>query len=285
MSIAKSAFAHITLEQDQLIICGGGHVSIPILTIGKMLGFYVTVIEDRPLYADHARAAGADEVICDSFHKALQTVNDNSLAYYVVVTRGHRYDVECLRIILQKDSAYVGMMGSRLRSAEVRRTLLAEGHPEETVNRLHSPIGIPIGGETPEEIAVSILAEVVQVRSAQKKQSVRKEVDGLTPEILQALLSKDSMRRCLAIITSRKGSAPRSIGTRMVVFEDGTCVGTIGGGCIEAEVVREALHMIRESLQEKKDLEICMLPEQAEEEGMVCGGIIGITLENIDLDH
>lgn len=311
MSIAQSIFKYITIQHDKMIVCGGGHVSIPIIKIGKMLGFRVMVLEDRPLYANHAREAGANEVICEPFTTALKSIEGGKDAYFIVVTRGHRYDVECLRSILNKESAYVGMMGSKVRSGEVRKTLLEEGFSEESVARLHSPIGLPIGGETPEEIAVSVMAEIVQVRDQIRKQrksdqlilanKMKEEKEEskweeqrpeelqhipgkYTQEVLQAILCEDKRKRCLATITMRKGSAPRSIGTKMVIFEDGICAGTIGGGCVEAEVVQEALHMLRQSEKECKTLHINMLPEQAEEEGMVCGGLVDITLELIDLD-
>ena len=287
MSIAQSKFKYITIQYDKMIVCGAGHVSMPIIRMGKMLGFHVTVLEDRPLYADHAREAGADTVICDAFTTALELVKGGLDAYFIVVTRGHRYDLECLRSILYQESAYVGMMGSRVRSGEVRKTLIAEGFSKEIVERLHSPIGHPIGGETPEEIAVSVMAEIVQVREQIRKQ--RKpdpHIPGeYTQEILEAVLAEDERKRCLATIIMRKGSAPRSIGTKMVIFEDGICAGTIGGGCVEAEVVQEALHMLRQAEKERRILHINMLPEQAEEEGMVCGGLVDIALELIDLDE
>lgn len=287
MSIAQSKFKYIKIQYDKMIVCGAGHVSMPIIRMGKMLGFHVTVLEDRPLYADHAREAGADTVICDAFTTALELVKGGLDAYFIVVTRGHRYDLECLRSILYQESAYVGMMGSRVRSGEVRKTLIAEGFSKEIVERLHSPIGLPIGGETPEEIAVSVMAEIVQVREQIRKQ--RKpdpHIPGeYTQEILEAVLAEDERKRCLATIIMRKGSAPRSIGTKMVIFEDGICAGTIGGGCVEAEVVQEALHMLRQAEKERRILHINMLPEQAEEEGMVCGGLVDIALELIDLDE
>ena len=92
---------HLNCER-KLVICGAGHVSIPIIKIGKMLGFRVTVLEDRPLFANHARSAGADVVICDNFESGLEQISGDKNTYYVLVTRGHRYDQECLRIICEK---------------------------------------------------------------------------------------------------------------------------------------------------------------------------------------
>lgn len=105
MSISRSFFENMEMYVDHLVICGGGHVSIPMITIGKILGFYVSVLEDRPLFANHARRAGADQVICDTFYEALQQIEGSADTYFVVVTRGHRYDTECLRSILKKENA------------------------------------------------------------------------------------------------------------------------------------------------------------------------------------
>ena len=99
----------------KLIVCGAGHVSMPIIRIGKMLGFSVTVLEDRPKFADNARVAGADEVLCLPFSEGLSRIKGDGDSWFVIVTRGHRYDTECLETILNKPRAYVGMMGSRRR--------------------------------------------------------------------------------------------------------------------------------------------------------------------------
>ena len=111
----------------KMIICGAGHVSIPIIRMGKMLGFMMTVIEDRPKFADHARAAGADQVLCEPFADGLSQIRGDSDSWFIIVTRGHRYDTECLEAILNKPRAYVGMMGSRRRTALVKDQLEQKG--------------------------------------------------------------------------------------------------------------------------------------------------------------
>lgn len=275
MSISRSFFENIEMHVDHLVICGGGHVSIPMITIGKILGFYVSVLEDRPLFANHARRAGADKVICDTFHEALQQVEGSADTYFVVVTRGHRYDTECLRSILKKENAYIGMMGSKVRAKEVKKVLVAEGFLEEVTEKIYSPIGFNIGGETPEEIAVSIAAQLIQVRS-------KNDHAVYTKEILEAALDKSVTERSMATIIERKGSAPRKVGTKMIIFEDGRTAGTIGGGCMEAEVMQKAIMLMRENMREEETIKFNMLPEQAEEEGMVCGGIIEVKIEKIE---
>ena len=107
-------------QEMHLVICGGGHVSIPVIKIGVMMGCKVTVLEDRPLFADNARRAGASEVLCDSFEHGLSQIQGGDNTYFVIVTRGHRYDQVCLEKIVRKSHAYIGMIGSRRRVAAVK---------------------------------------------------------------------------------------------------------------------------------------------------------------------
>ena len=259
----------------KMIICGAGHVSMPIIRMGKMLGFMVTVIEDRPKFADHARAAGADQVLCEPFSDGLLKIRGDSDSWFIIVTRGHRYDTECLEAILRKPYAYVGMMGSRRRVAIVKDQLEAKGVCREALDGVHTPIGLKIGAETPEEIAVSVMAEIIQVKNAGSAKG------GYSPELLDAVLDPDDSReKVLATIISRKGSAPRSVGTKMLIRADGTTVDTIGGGCIESEVIQKALLMMRA----EEGFRLCtvdMTADAAEDEGMVCGGVVEVMLEKV----
>ena len=260
----------------KMIICGAGHVSIPIIRMGKMLGFMVTVIEDRPKFADHARAAGADQVLCEPFSDGLSKIRGDSDSWFIIVTRGHRYDTECLEAILRKPYAYVGMMGSRRRVAIVKEQLEAKGVCREALDGVHTPIGLKIGAETPEEIAVSVMAEIIQVKNAGSGKS------GYSTELLDAVLDPDDSReKVLATIVSRKGSAPRSVGTKMLIRADGTTVDTIGGGCIESEVIRKALLMMRAEDEGFRLCTVDMTADAAEDEGMVCGGVVEVMLEKV----
>ena len=260
----------------KMVICGAGHVSMPIIRMGKMLGFTVTVIEDRPKFADHARAAGAHQVLCEPFSDGLSKIRGDSDSWFIIVTRGHRYDTECLEAILQKPYAYVGMMGSRRRVAIVKDQLEAKGVCREALDGVHTPIGLKIGAETPEEIAVSVMAEIIQVKNAGSAKG------GYSPELLDAVLNpEDSREKVLATIISRKGSAPRSVGTKMLIRADGTTVDTIGGGCIESEVIQKALLMMRAEDEEFRLCAVDMTADAAEDEGMVCGGVVEVMLEKV----
>ena len=153
----------------KLVICGAGHVSMPIIRMGKMLGFHVTVVEDRPKFADDARREQADQVYCEPFEDGLAKIKGDTDTWFVIVTRGHRYDTDCLRTILGKPRAYVGMMGSKRRTAIVKDQLEAEGFEREVLEAVHTPIGLKIAAETPEEIAVSIMAEIIQIKNSRAK--------------------------------------------------------------------------------------------------------------------
>lgn len=157
-------------RQAHLVICGGGHVSQQVIELAGKVGFHVTVLEDRPYFADRAREAGADLVLCDAFEKSLQGIAGTPDTYFLVVTRGHRFDRACLEQILKKPYAYVGMMASRGRSALLKKQMAGDGFDRKALDEMHTPVGLSIHAETPEEIAVSIVAELIQIKNQTKKQ-------------------------------------------------------------------------------------------------------------------
>lgn len=271
----KQVYFDCVSSQKKLVICGAGHVSMPIIALGKMLGFRVTVLEDRPSFADNARRAGADEVICENFVDGLSHAEGGTDSYFVVVTRGHRYDEICLGEILKKKYVYVGMMGSRARSAIVKRNLVELGFPKEQVEAVHTPIGLDISAESPEEIAVSIMGEIIAHKNSRKRSF------GYPDEFLDELLKLEEEGRdaVLCTIVRRRGSAPREVGTKMIVRTDGQMIGTIGGGCMEAAVRSRALHMLRSGETQPQICNVNMTAADAEDEGMVCGGNIDVWLE------
>ena len=162
----KRVFCDTLGKEMQIVICGGGHVAIPVVRIGIMMGCEVTVLEDRPTFADHARRAGAARVICDTFEAGLDQIAGGSDTYFVIVTRGHRYDQVCLERIAKKEHAYIGMIGSRRRVAMVKQNLIESGSSKEVMDAVYSPIGLDIGAESPAEIAVAIMAEIIEVKNA-----------------------------------------------------------------------------------------------------------------------
>lgn len=266
------SLAESVCRTDRIVVCGGGHVSIPIIKLAKSVGFFVTVLEDRPMFADNARRAGADEVICMPFDAGLKQVDSDLSTWFVIVTRGHRYDSLCLEQILNKNYAYVGLMGSRRRTRMVKDQMEEKGFSREKLDGIFTPIGLPIGAQTPEEIAVSVMAEVIGLRAKKRQQA------NIGREFLEKLVSAPCV---LTEIIERRGSAPRGVGAKMLVFEDGTTYDTIGGGCAESDVIAKALLMLRGMSEPVQLVTVDMTAEQAEEEGMVCGGTIQVYMELI----
>lgn len=268
-------FSEGMVYNKKIVICGGGHVGIAVARLALMTEFDVTVLEDRPKFAETARSIGVQRVICDSFENGLKQIPGDKDTYFVIVTRGHRFDQTCLETAMEKPHAYIGMMGSHARVARMKETLVEKGIAREKVEAVHTPVGLRIGAETPEEIAVSILAEIIQLKNQEK------HIGGFNDRILAGMESAEEkeLQKTLATIVGRRGSTPRKEGTKMLVFEDGTCIETIGGGCVEAEVIRSALLLMREKKEQAKLIHVDMTGQTAEEEGMVCGGVVDILLE------
>lgn len=267
--ILESEGSRVFLERisdgKKLVICGAGHVALCVIRIAVTLGYEVTVIEDREEYAVKARAAGAHHVLCRPFGEALDGIADDPLTAYVIMTREHIHDVECLRRILKKEFAYAGKMGSRSRTEQVRRQMLEEGFDARKVDLVHMPIGLPIGSRTPEEIAVSVAAELISVLNAADPG------EGFPPGMAEELAAgPDGM---LAMIVEKEGEAPRRPGTKMLIRADGSFLGTVGGGYAEAEILKTARQMISEGNRESRLLRITM-----KKGTMHCGGEITVFL-------
>jgi xanthine dehydrogenase accessory factor len=156
-------FINILSSEPKLLICGGGHIAIPLAQFAQRLGYRVTVLDDRPDFAHPSRFPGC-QVIAKDFAEALGEMSLGPSTSAVVVTRGHEHDVDCLLEILKKETAYVGLIGSRRRVRIVLEVLENGGIDRERLKTVFTPIGIPIGAESPDEIALSIVSELVCVR-------------------------------------------------------------------------------------------------------------------------
>jgi xanthine dehydrogenase accessory factor len=150
----------------ELVIVGAGHIARPLCRIGALLGYRVTVLDDRPEFATRERFPEAAEVRRAEFSDPFRGVPVGAATHLVLVTRGHKYDFEALRDVLRRPEppAYVGMVGSRRRTRAALEQLAREGIEPDRLRAVHAPIGLDIGAETPEEIAVAIAAEMVRVR-------------------------------------------------------------------------------------------------------------------------
>jgi xanthine dehydrogenase accessory factor len=157
-------FIEVLVTPPTLFIAGGGHIAMPLARMGAMLGFRVVVLDDRPAFANEERFPEADEVIAGPFAETLAGYLLDGQTYVVLMTRGHAHDLECLTEVIDKPVAYLGMIGSRRRVKGVLELVKEKGHADEFLARVHAPIGLDIGSLTPEEIALSVIAEVVKVR-------------------------------------------------------------------------------------------------------------------------
>lgn len=163
---ASRLYVELIESPPWLIVVGAGHVAKPTAALGKMVGFRVTVLDDRPDFANWERFPDVDEVIADDFRLTLARLvpQMHRQTYVVLVTRGHRQDEMVLRQVIGSRAGYIGMIGSRRRARLVLEALIADGYPEDRVRQVRSPIGLDIRAETPEEIAVSIIGEIISVR-------------------------------------------------------------------------------------------------------------------------
>jgi xanthine dehydrogenase accessory factor len=163
-------FLDIISPEFTLIVCGAGHIAVPLARFARDTGFRVTVLDDRDDFAHPARFPGCDVVAAD-FAATLRDLNLNHSTFVVVITRGHEHDADCLMEILQKETAYVGLIGSRRRVRFVLEMLEKQGIPKTRLSQVFTPIGTPIGAESPAEIALSIVAELVCVRRKGPRQA------------------------------------------------------------------------------------------------------------------
>ncbi|HEX2514964.1 MAG TPA: XdhC/CoxI family protein [Chloroflexota bacterium] len=160
------------LPPPRLVVVGAGHIAVPLVRYARILGFETTVIDDRERFANRERFPDADEIVVDDFRAAIARQEITPWTYLVLVTRGHEHDEATLRHVVDSPAPYIGMIGSRRRVLLVFQRLAAEGVPEHFIDRIYAPIGLDIGGRWPEEIALAIAAEMVNVRRGGKARSL-----------------------------------------------------------------------------------------------------------------
>lgn len=270
-------------SEGRLIILGGGHIAKPLAKYGADIGFKVTVVDDRPAFANQDRFPEASEVLCESFETCFDHLQVNSSDYVVIVTRGHRHDAVCLRNVLDSNPEYLGMIGSKRRVKNLMELLTGEGLDEGKLNQVYSPIGLRIGAVTPEEIAISIMAEIISKKrlsqsaseGPKRRQTNQSDFDY---EVLENLANNDTEKRTIVTVVSKKGSVPRGPGAKMIIWLDGRSLGSIGGGCSEAEVILAARDLLQAG-SGYLTMKVDMTGSVAEDEGMVCGGIMDVLIE------
>ena len=253
-TVGEATYVRRFLPPERLILLGGGHVSLALYEAARRVDFAVSVVDDRPAFANFTRFPEAREVVCDSFENALPRLHIGAGDFVCVLTRGHRDEVTCVRYLLQgNEPRYLGMIGSRRRVKGLFDMLMEEGYDAERIGRVHAPIGLSIGAVTPAEIAVSICADLIAARHAQPA------VEGLLPQQ-----------------NTDKG------GALMATDRLGNSAGTIGGGCGENEAILAARRLM--GTGRSQVVTVDMTNDVAAMEGMVCGGTMDVLIEDLPVN-
>jgi xanthine dehydrogenase accessory factor len=177
-------FIEPILATPTLYLFGGGHVSLAISKVASVAGFETVIVDDRPAFASKERFPDAIETHAGPWDETFLQLSLNDLSYIVIATRGHKGDLACLRWALTSPARFIGMIGSKRKLIEFSNLLDAEGVSPDQFDRVHSPVGLDIGAITPQEIAVSVVAEMIAVR-----RNATPSIPGLAyrPKVHQAL--------------------------------------------------------------------------------------------------
>ena len=280
-TVDGKSYTRLFRPESRLIILGGGHIAQPLCRIAAILDFSVTVVDDRISFANSERFPDAAQVICDSFSGAIEKLGIGAADYVCVITRGHRWDGECLRQILEGSFPfYLGMIGSKRRVTGLLGILASEGFSAESLARIHTPIGLKINAQTPAEIAVSICAELI----VERRMVINQNSDAClehtnTDYSMLEFLAQSPEKKAVALVLSSKGSTPVKPGSMMAIDYLGRGYGTIGGGCSEAEVMTKARKIM--GTGKASVIDVDMTNDMAADEGMVCGGTMQVLLEDV----
>ena len=267
-------------KADRLILLGCGHVSIDVYRLAKTLDFDIVAVDDRPSFASYERFPEA-QVICDDFVSAVEKLIITDNDYVCVLTRGHLWDIQCVRAVLYGTMPYyLGMISSASRADGVRKILAEEGFRQEEIDRIHAPIGLKIGAMTTAEIAVSICAELIQERHKKYVKPRENELmqTNANFELLRYLSESDEPRALVTVLSST-GSTPVKSGSMMAVNSLGLVSGTVGGGCGEAAAIQKARRII--GTGSSAVLNVDMTNDVAADNDMVCGGSMTVLIEDI----
>ena len=267
---------------ERLILLGCGNIGQELCRYAADLGFTVTAVDERPAFANRTLMPDAAEILCSDFPDAIRRLQITERDYVCVITRGHRFDADCLREILPGAyPRYLGMIGSKRRVALLMKQLESEGFGPDALKRIHAPIGISINALTVKEIAISIVAELIQCRRAgldRRSKETRLTAEDIDLRLLE-FLTCDDVPKALLLVYETSGSTPVKSGAMMAVDKVGRTVGTIGGGCGEGAVLKDAYRIIGSGTQ--CTVTVDMSNDIAEAEGMVCGGEMKVLITDV----
>lgn len=273
----EELFIEEIYDLPHLVALGGGHVGVCVTKLAVDLGFRVTVSDDREEFIRADRfVPEVRRIPCASFDDAdlWDAIPDSRNTFYVMASRSHVTDGINLRHVLRRRRSYAGMLGNAKKRASLTGMLIKEhGFSEEDFNDLHCPIGLPLGGRRPMEVALSIMAEVVKERYIHDLPFIDPEImnffEGVRPE----------GPLVMATILSTKGCTPRKPGSRMLITPSGEIFGSVGGGITEYAVTEEGQKMCAKGGPSIAVLDYGLSEDRKGEKGMICGGSIRIMLE------
>ena len=167
--------------KPRLVVFGGGHVGARVVEAAAVAGWRVTVVDDRAEFADHARHPAAEATVTCDYHDLPPTLGIRADTYVVVATRGHQHDAVVVEQLARLDTRYLGMLGSRRKVALTWKLLEEQGISRARLDEIHAPVGLSIGADTPEEIAISVVAELVAIRRSGSRRRGGIEVREISP--------------------------------------------------------------------------------------------------------
>lgn len=159
---------------EKLLIVGGGHIGKKLYDLGKFLGYYVAIFDDREEYCNYNRFPEADELQLGDIKQKLRDYPVDSNCYIVIATRGHKNDQAALREVIDRNAAYIGMIGSIHKSSYIINNLIEEGYEKSLFENIYTPIGLDLGGDRPEDIAFNIMAEIQLVKNKGKLRHLKR---------------------------------------------------------------------------------------------------------------
>lgn len=256
--------------EPHIVVFGAGHVSKALYDMAQLLAMSVTVIDEREETANIERFPYA-EIICRPYEEFFSSDHQFFRPYYVIMTHGHSYDSRALEWVIRRPAAYIGMIGSKGKVSATYQKMLEKGYSQSELDFVHSPIGLKIGAVTPEEIAVSILSEIISVFRSVKTAFT------LSPDYVSSVIGKKGV--CARIIEKR-GSAPRAIGSELFYSaSEDRFYGTVGGGAVEKATEdkcreiwknHEKPQIVHYNLSAKGDL------------SMICGGDVDMLFSFVE---
>jgi xanthine dehydrogenase accessory factor len=248
------------LPNPALIIFGSGHIAECLAKLAKLLMYKVNIVDDREQYANSQHFPDADKIWCGNVDQSVQEIPFHANCFAVIVTRGHQTDAVSLQALLDKPIPYIGLVGSKRKLRFIRQMFWENGIDLSQQKNLFAPIGLDFHSETPQEIALSILSELQlfrhggtgkQLSTLLKKEKVHPYDERRVrqdPQLFEIMAQAEEAKRAFisVIIVRTEGHVPRGVGSRALIWADGSIYGTTGGGRRESEIIQMALELLKE---------------------------------------